>query len=350
MDLTYSIEKMLKQAVDYGSSDIHILPEEDGYNIYFRHTNQLIKMQKVSESDGMRLIAYFKYLGNMDVGERRRPQSGASAFTIYDTVYNARFSTMATYQAQESLVIRLLSKLNQLAIDRQSFFKAQYYRIQKLVHYQSGLILFAGPVSSGKTTTMYHAITQQVEKFNKQVISIEDPVEIEEERFLQFQVNEAAGVSYDRLVRQSLRHHPDIMIIGEIRDEETATAAIRAALTGHLVLASVHAKNAEGVAQRLAELGIAQNLMLQTVIGIVFQKLLPRYCPFCRGVCKPLCSHFSASEKKAVLFDVRGPKEIKSILLPTEQSSQGFNHWLKKTYAAGYIDAATYTQYAIPEI
>lgn len=350
MNMKVFVTKLCEKAIDLGSSDIHVIPEDENYGIYYRHINKIEKNYTLTEAEGRRLIAYFKYLGNMDVGERRRPQSGASPLTIYDMPFNARYSTMTTFQAQESLVIRLLSQVNQLNLEKQTFFKSEYHRIKSLVKYQSGLILFAGPVSSGKTTTMYHALTQQVDQYKKQVISIEDPVEIEEDRFLQFQVNETAGVTYDKLVKQSLRHHPDIMIIGEIRDEETANAAIRAALTGHLILASVHAKNAEGVVDRLLELGVAESLIAQTVIGVVFQKMLPKYCPFCKGICHMNCNHFKTVEKKAILYDVRGPEDIQALLNKQANPLHDFNHLLDKAYAYGFIHADVYQQYVIPNI
>lgn len=131
---------------------------------------------------------------------------------------------------------------------------------------------------------MYNLVKHRMAQETNQVISIEDPVEIEEPEFLQVQVNEAAGITYETLLKSTLRHHPDIIIVGEIRDEETAKMVIRGALTGHLIIASVHAKNAEGVVSRLKELGVSLDMLSQTIIGIVFQKLLPQYCQLCEEV------------------------------------------------------------------
>src|SRR5699024_2037671 len=275
------VELILKKAISQNISDIHLMPEVHSYKCCFRRNGQLEPEQTLSDEEGRRLISYLKFLGNMDVGERRRPQSGSAILFIDGMPKDLRFSTMTNFRQEESLVIRLLSKADQLELERHTFFKEEVKKMKRLVQYKSGLLLFSGSVGSGKTTTMYHLVRQYAVQDQQQVITVEDPVEMEEPSFLQCQVNEKAGIYFETLLKSSLRHHPDILIVGEIRDEETAKMVSRGALTGHLILASVHAKNAEGVVERLVELGISQNLLRQTVLGIVFQKLLPRSCPFC---------------------------------------------------------------------
>ena len=239
------------------------------------------KQYNISEEEGGRLITYFKYLSNMDVGEKRRPQSGSLAYSLgKDTTQDLRLSTISNYHNQESLVIRLLEVKEEVFLDKSNFFQEELRLMKRLVQLRSGLILFSGPVNSGKTTTMYQLVRDRMKNTNLQVIAIEDPVEIEEEKFLQIQVNEKAGSTYEASLKASLRHHPDIIIVGEIRDEETARMAIRGALTGHLIIASIHAKNAEGVLSRMNELGISNDMLGQTVVAIVFQKLLPLFSSF----------------------------------------------------------------------
>src|SRR5699024_6706216 len=172
--------------------------------------------------------------------------------------------------------------------------------------------------------------------------------------FLQCQVNEKAGIYFETLLKSSLRHHPDILIVGEIRDEETAKMVIRGALTGHLILASVHAKNAEGVVERLVELGISQNLLRQTVLGIVFQKLLPRSCPFCEEACSVYCRHLNMEQKRAALYDVWEGERLDRLLMEDLETkvhgtgSTSFNTLLRRAWAYGYISHTTYHTYRIP--
>lgn len=339
-------------ATNYRTSDIHILPESSQYIVYFRLSGQMVKQFILDYEEGVRLISYLKFLANMDVGERRKPQSGSCTFDLGESI-DLRLSTISNYRSNESLVIRLLSKKQDNDETDNCFFKYELSILKQLVQYKSGLILFAGPVDSGKTTTMYNLIRSRSIKDKQQVISIEDPVEIEEADFLQIQVNEAAGITYEALIKSSLRHHPDVIIVGEIRDEETARMVIRGALTGHLIIASVHAKDAFGVISRLKELGISKELIEQTVIGIAFQKLLPNYCHLCQGSCKSSCNHLEASAKRTVLYDVRHHSSLKKLFIQDQikeedSSNRSFNKLLKKVYLYGYISKETYQSYKIP--
>lgn len=342
---------LLEDANSIRASDIHILPENDRFTVSFRTTNGLVPQALLNLEEGKRLVSYFKYLGNMDVGENRRPQSGAASIVLEGEEKTIRLSTMTTYTSHESLVIRMLNPSKTIPLHKNTYFPNEIYKMERLVKYKSGLILFSGPVSSGKTTTMYNIVSRRIQKSKEQVITIEDPVEIEEKDFLQIQVNEAADITYDVLLRQSLRHHPDILIIGEIRDEQTAHACIRAALTGHLVLASLHSKNAEGVFARFIELGATKELLDQTLIGIIFQKMIPRFCPLCEGNCHLSCSHFSAQQKQAVLFDIRTGNAIKNMSSENNdyQKKYDFNQWLRKAYVYGYISKENYESFQIPE-
>lgn len=349
MEIKERAEKLIQEASYYNSSDVYIHPEGEGYRIYIRTNGGLIHYRDLHVEIGQRMISYFKFLGNMDVSERRRPQSGGAKIYPQGKLRNLRLSTMTNYQMEESLVIRLINPRKDFRLEEHTYFPQQVKKMTELVKNQSGLILFSGPVSSGKTTTMYQLIRKEAFTQNKSVITIEDPVEIEEERFLQIQVNEKAGISYDLMLRQSLRHHPDIIIIGEIRDEKTAQAAIRSALTGHLILATIHAKNAEGVLNRLIDLGVSLDLLQQVVIGIVFQKIIPRYCDMCQGNCHLSCNHLNKGMKKATLFDVRIKEDIKDILYEISDSNYNFNHWLRKAYCYGFIDSEKYYNYHIPE-
>jgi len=307
----------------------------------------------LSLEEGRRLIAYVKYLGNMDVGERRKPQSGSASVNMNGNNRGIRFSTITNFRSKESLVIRLLARPDSFDLAKNTFFAQEIEKMKRLVRHNSGLILFSGPVGSGKTTTMYHLVRHRAMNERQQVITVEDPVEIEEPFFLQTQVNEKAGISYESLLKSSLRHHPDVLIVGEIRDEETAKMVMRGALTGHLILASVHAKNPEGVISRLMELGVTGGMLKQTLIGIVFQKLIPRYCSLCGSDCRVICTHHTVHQKKAAVYDVRSNEEVDKILEGhnyTENTSyqRTFNKLLRKAFAYGYINEENYYNYSIP--
>lgn len=345
---------LIQQAKENASSDIHILPSKESYLIYFRMSGKLDKKYNLTIENGIRIIQYLKYLANMDVGDRRKSQGGSLVYKLAsDSEQDLRLSTIANYHGQESLVIRILESQEEILLEEHTLLSEELFKIKQLVEYKSGLILFSGPVNSGKTTTIYQLIRAKQKRTDLQIITIEDPVEIEEESFFQIQVNEESGNSYEKSLKASLRHHPDLIVVGEIRDEETAKMVIRGALTGHLILASVHAKNAEGVISRMVELGISLELLKQTLIGIIFQKLLPIYCEICEGNCESHCIHFGRNEKRFSLYDLLDNESIQKLELNNLQDSannrsRNFNHLLKKVYSYGYITEDTHNQYFIP--
>ena len=355
MEIEEFTQYVISKAQEVGTSDIHILPEEKQYHFYFRIGGKLCFWNAIPDEEGRRFISYFKYLSNMDVGERRKPQSGAAQLMVQGKNIALRFSTITNFRTQESMVIRILNQTVNLSLSKTAYFKKEVKLIESLAQFNSGLLIFSGPVGSGKTTTMYQLVRESYHKNKQQVITVEDPVEIDEPMFLQTQVNEKAGITYETLLKSSLRHHPDTIIIGEIRDDETAKMVIRGALTGHLIIASVHAKNTVGVISRLLELGVTQEKLKQTLLGVIFQKLIPRYCSFCNGDCVPSCGHMRIYEKRAVLYEVFSRKELKQYLaqIKTEEEIQrkqtrSFNLLLRKAYAYGYITEQNFIHFQIP--
>lgn len=348
------VKYLIITAKETGTSDIHILSDKNMYIIYFRLNGRLEQQSTLNEENGKRMISYLKYLANMDISERRRPQSGSLVYELTaDLSQDLRLSTITNYHGQESLVIRLLEIQANIALVESTFLQEELQQIKDYINLKSGLILFSGPVNSGKTTTMYQLVRNRIKKTKLQVIAIEDPVEIEEDNFLQIQVNEKTGNSYEEALKASLRHHPDVIIIGEIRDEETARMAIRGALTGHLILASVHAKDAEGVLARMEELDISGEMLEQTIIAIVFQKLLPIYCGLCGGNCQLYCTNYPVNQKRAALYDLLKSNDIAKIAFDGDKINKtkrwrNFNHLLKKVYAYGFISEEIYQQYYIP--
>jgi len=206
-------------------------------------------------------------VAGMKVGEKRRSQLGSCDYEYDQKMASLRLSTVGDYRGHESLVIRLLH-------DEEQELHFWFQDIGELgkQYRQRGLYLFAGPVGSGKTTLM-HELAKSLFK-GQQVMSIEDPVEIKQEEVLQLQLNEAIGMTYDSLIKLSLRHRPDLLMIGEIRDQETARAVVRASLTGVTVFSTIHAKSIPGVYERLLELGVSEEELKIVLQGVCYQRLI----------------------------------------------------------------------------
>ncbi|ANZ62279.1 competence type IV pilus ATPase ComGA [Secundilactobacillus paracollinoides] len=263
-------QQLLQGAMTAGSSDLYILPREDAYVVYEHGIDGLMMIQSLPKETGVQLIAHFKYRADMAITETRRPQLGAMKVQLNGTEIHLRLSSVGNFLQQESLVIRLLFPLGQQ--QTQFLVPEQWTTLEEWCGLR-GLILFAGPTGSGKTTTIFQLarpLSQQ-----QSVLTIEDPVEITESSFLQLQVNNEADMSYESLIKVALRHRPDVLIIGEIRDRQTAQAAIDAVLSGHLVFSTVHALNVYGIITRLRQLGIPEAAIHQAVTGVAYQRLLP---------------------------------------------------------------------------
>lgn len=263
-------EKEIAVAIGHRAADLYILPYRKYYRLLMTCQGELQVIKEVSPDYGQRLISFLKYRADMTVSEHRRPQLGAMEWQRGPEIVNLRLSSVGDYQGRESLVVRFIYHLS--PANYHLLFPDQWQQLKKLLK-QRGLILFAGPMGSGKTTTMYQLARELAG--HQVVMTIEDPVEIHEPRFIQLQVNELAGMDYQQLLRLGLRHRPDVFIIGEIRDPETAKMTIRAALSGHLVLGTVHAQNVYGVIARLEQLGVPNFYLYQVLTGICYQRLLP---------------------------------------------------------------------------
>ncbi|MGN1279794.1 MAG: competence type IV pilus ATPase ComGA, partial [Limosilactobacillus sp.] len=264
-----AFEKDLNIIIGRRIADLYVLPFKNYYRLMVAEQGQLKLFKETPPDYGCRLIAYLKYRADMAVSEHRRPQLGAMTWHCGPEKVNLRLSSVGDYQGRESLVVRFIY---QLTDDRYHLlFPEQWQELKGLLH-RRGLILFAGPMGSGKTTTMYRLARELA---NKQVVmTIEDPVEINEPRFVQLQTNDLAGMGYQQLLRLGLRHRPNVFIIGEIRDPQTAMMTIQAALSGHLVLGTVHARDAYGVIARLIQLGISPYYLEQVLTGVCYQRLL----------------------------------------------------------------------------
>lgn len=261
-------KQLIKDAVEKNAQDIYIVPKKEHYEIYQSVGDERQFIQELPSDEMTSVISHFKFVAGMNVGEKRRSQLGSCDYEFAEgEEISLRLSTVGDYRGRESLVIRLLYSGRH---DLQYWFDGMKNILEAID--SRGLYLFSGPVGSGKTTLMYQLVR---EKFpDKQVITIEDPVEIKQDNMLQLQLNDEIGMTYDNLIKLSLRHRPDILIIGEIRDSETARAVIRASLTGVLVFSTIHAKSIPGVYARLLELGVSRQELENSLRAIIYQRLI----------------------------------------------------------------------------
>lgn len=260
-------QEIIRSARKKGTQDIYFVPKLDAYELHMRVGDERCKIGSYDFEKFAAVISHFKFVAGMNVGEKRRSQLGSCDYAYDQKMASLRLSTVGDYRGHESLVIRLLH-------DEEQDLHFWFQDIEELgkQYRQRGLYLFAGPVGSGKTTLM-HELSKSLFK-GQQVMSIEDPVEIKQDDMLQLQLNEAIGLTYENLIKLSLRHRPDLLIIGEIRDSETARAVVRASLTGATVFSTIHAKSIRGVYERLLELGVSEEELAVVLQGVCYQRLI----------------------------------------------------------------------------
>ncbi|PIC78568.1 competence protein ComG [Sporosarcina sp. P19] len=266
--------QLLEKAIKSGATDIHFVPTTEGYDVTIRKHSYFSKIGQYPHILGGRLISFYKFLSSLDISEQRRPQSGSFHQSFFDCNFSFRVSTIPSIQLRESVAIRIqkhdkIVPLNQLCLDPE-----WTQQLAEAAACKQGLFLVTGPTGSGKTTTLYSLTSHCVSELKRHVISLEDPVENNHSHLLQIQVNERSGITYSAGLKAILRHSPDVIMIGEIRDAETAKIAVEAALTGHLVLSTIHAKDPVGCLYRLLDLGIHVEELRQTIIAISAQRLI----------------------------------------------------------------------------
>lgn len=267
-------EQLLLKAYHFGASDLLLVPDERKYLIYFRKYDKLLQAGELPYDLAERIISYYKFLSALDISERRKPQSGSFQKKLEEEQFAFRVSTLPSAFLKESLIIRLLLQNHAFPLTSLSYSMKSAEKLLELVEQKQGIVLFSGATGSGKTTSLYSLIHHCSTNLHRHVISLEDPVENTQAQVLQIQVNERAGVTYATGLKAILRHSPDVIMIGEIRDKETAKIAIEAALTGHLVLSTLHAKDSVNALYRLLDLGVSIEEIRQTVVGIVGQVLI----------------------------------------------------------------------------
>lgn len=305
------VNSIIDGALSQEASDIHIEPNEENVRVRYRIDGLLHEQMTLPSLHLAATVSRLKIMANLDIAERRRPQDGRfSAKSPGGREYDIRMSLMPTIYG-EKVVMRLLEKVSQLgSLDRLGFFPDQRKMFDKMLARPHGIILVTGPTGSGKSTTLFAAL-QKINTTSINISTVEDPVEYRIPGVNQVQVNAKIGVTFAGGLRTLVRQDPDVILVGEIRDSETAEIAVQAALTGHLVLSTLHTNDAPGALVRLQNMGIEPFLISSSVLGVVGQRLLRCVCPSCRhvdtvtpdlarslGVPQDEAKHFSAARGK----------------------------------------------------
>lgn len=272
--------QIVEQAVHQRASDIHIEPLENQVRIRFRVDGVLHEVMRHDIGLHAALIARIKIVSGLDISEKRRPQDGRATSIVDRQEYDIRVSILPTVYG-EKVVMRIAQK-KALTMDKRDlgFPDEELEKFNRILSHPNGLILVTGPTGSGKSTTLYTALSElNVEGVN--IITVEDPVEANLNGVNQVQVNEKAGLTFSSALRSILRQDPDIIMIGEIRDQETAEIAVKASITGHLVVSTLHTNSSANTITRLADMGVENYLISDSVVGVIAQRLVRRVCPVC---------------------------------------------------------------------
>jgi len=269
------------QAIRDGASDIHVEPDRRGVRVRYRVDGVLHETMQVPKYIQAPLISRLKIMANMNIAERRVPQDGAIPIRADSKDYDLRVNCLPTIYG-EKIVMRILDKSNVLiGLAKLGFQASTQARIEELISQPNGMFLTTGPTGSGKTTTQY-SVLNKINSVDRNIITIEDPVEYQLPGISQVQVNKKAGLTFASALRAFLRQDPDIIMVGEMRDLETAEVAVEAALTGHLVLSTLHTNDAPSAVTRMVDMGVEAYLISATLIGALAQRLARKICPKCR--------------------------------------------------------------------
>ena len=273
-------------AVKEGASDIHIEPDENALRVRYRIDGRLVERLRPPHQMAAAVASRIKIMAGLDIAERRIPQDGGIHVVMDKKPIDLRVSTMPG-KSGEKVVIRVIdNEKASVNLEKLGFSYETLKTFRKLVNLPNGILLVTGPTGSGKSTTLY-ACLQELSTIEDNVCTVEDPVEFKLPGINQFQTNEKAGFTFASALRALLRQDPDVIMIGEIRDQETARLATQAALTGHLVLSTLHTNDAPGAVTRLFNLGIEPYLVGATVCGVLAQRLVRKICPHCRETHEP---------------------------------------------------------------
>ena len=274
------VNSLLKQAVQGGASDIHIEPLENDVRVRFRIDGELWEVLSLPKKSFPATVSRIKIMADLDISEKRVPQDGRTRLIIDGREIDFRISTLPSIQG-EKIVMRILDRTNAImSLEKLGFGTENEQKIKSLIRRPHGMIIVTGPTGSGKTTTLYSVLTE-LNNPNRNIITLEDPVEYSLPGINQVQINTKAGLTFPAGLRAILRQDPDIIMVGEMRDGETAELGVRAALTGHLFFSTLHTNSSAGTIARMVNMGIENYLLSSSLVGVVSQRLIRRLCKNC---------------------------------------------------------------------
>jgi len=281
VDIPHLVDLIVNDAIKDGVTDIHITPERSAVHIFYRIDGVLKHYFALPAKLHAQIVARIKITCNLDISEIRKPQDGSFSHSFLNEDFDLRVSTLPTKHG-ENIVMRLLGKGASLfSLSHLGMTEANSKRIEHYFSKPYGIVLIVGPTGSGKTTTLYSAL-RKVNSLEKNVMTIEDPIEYKFTFIKQTQLHEKAGYTFDAAIRAFMRQDPDVMLVGEIRDQQTAELAVRASITGHLVLSTLHTNDAIGTIPRLVDLNIPPYLIGSGLLGVIAQRLVRKLCNYCK--------------------------------------------------------------------
>jgi type II secretory ATPase GspE/PulE/Tfp pilus assembly ATPase PilB-like protein/CheY-like chemotaxis protein len=277
------VDMIISEGILSRASDIHVEPEEGGVAVRYRIDGVLRQVMKIPRQAGLPLISRIKIMSSLDIADRLRPQDGRARVAVNGQPIDLRVSTLPA-QLGEKVVIRILdSRATVKSLDSLGLNPGEGEAIKRLLENHEGILLVTGPTGSGKTTTLYSAINQ-IKSEGVNIVTVEDPVEYRMQGIVQVQVQEKAGLTFAAALRSILRQDPNVVLVGEIRDKETAQIAVQASLTGHLVLSTLHTNDAANAVTRLVDIGVESYKIAASLRGVVAQRLMRKLCPTCKEV------------------------------------------------------------------
>ena len=275
------VEVVMQQAIRDEASDIHFEPFEDEFRIRYRVDGALYEMPQPPKNLALPVISRVKIISGLNISERRRPQDGRIEIKFHGRPIDLRVSCLPTSYG-ESVVLRVLDRgVVNLDLDALGMDPELLEKLREIIHLPNGILLVTGPTGSGKTTTLYSAL-REINVVSDKLLTAEDPVEYDIEGIVQVQMNDAVGMTFDKALRAFLRQDPDRILVGEIRDFETAQIAIEAALTGHFVFSTLHTNDSASTITRLVDMGVEPFLICSSLSAILAQRLIRRVCPKCK--------------------------------------------------------------------
>jgi type IV pilus assembly protein PilB len=285
---------IIQEAINLRASDIHIEPFADRVRVRYRIDGVLVERDAAPRRLLAPLLSRLKIMGSIDISEKRRPQDGRIKMTVHGKHFDLRVSLLPSVHGQAA-VMRILDRGNiQVNIRELGFAEEDYIKFQQIIKRPNGIFLVTGPTGSGKTTTLYAALNE-LNRPDRKIITAEDPVEYYLPGVNQVEVKHGIGLDFARIIRAMLRQAPNIILVGEIRDKETAEIAVQASLTGHLVFSTLHTNDAPSAVTRLADIGVAPFLIASSVIAIMAQRLVRVNCPKCKEPYTPTASELRAA-------------------------------------------------------